>query len=415
MRLSAAGALRRKESAMKLGNFNQMYDKGTALDVYYALFWDEENQEWSLPVGAQWGYRIGMKELKLKTAFLPSKCTFDTSGNLVGEPDIAFQFSKVAQAIIDAEHQAEISEILAQGYDPVTQANMITEADKKYDPKSSLNAKGPVISRPMIQITTECVAVKAAVDGGARTPEEIRLVTQKLSNKLLSQLADLILKHQPEHEEGVDVTYIQLHYSYPNKETKAQASQNVTISCPGEFETIKHLQPNDYSLIAAKLSSISLDDEVINKRSTRDYSEQELLVALKQYCIKVLPSLQSLDATTDSGILEVFKNNAEFMRSIPGLATNVKASPFRDAIMPTGTSAPAVPTATTQTAPTVNSILGAAETAPVASAPVVESAPVAPVVETPTVVPSGKTTASAIAGLGDLIDNGDDEEISIEV
>ena len=108
--VSMSGAQKQRAESKKLSMYSKQWSPGDTMRVFFPLFRLEDTVD--IAVGAVWGHSVGdIKELGLKTAFIPSLTQFDDSGAPIGEPDITYKFSLIAKVFVDSMKEIELAQV----------------------------------------------------------------------------------------------------------------------------------------------------------------------------------------------------------------------------------------------------------------------------------------------------------------
>lgn len=168
-------ARRLSSSLHKTMSFGKAWDVGDQGTVFYPFKWwpdesDPASGSFELHSSAFFGHRVSdMKALG--TTFLRSLSRIDENGSVIGNGDLAYQFSRIAGLLVNAEKEKELDELNKADWTVLGQS-AYQEARKKiedaYDTKNNIKAKRPLIGSLTVYRATEVVYV--AMDPNKGTP-----------------------------------------------------------------------------------------------------------------------------------------------------------------------------------------------------------------------------------------------------
>ena len=195
--------LRLSSSLQKCKNFGKAWDVGDQGTVFYPFKWWPDA---SLPSGgsfephmsAYFGHQVSDMKV-LGTTFLRSLSRIDENGQVIGEGDLAYQFSKIAGLLVNAQKERELHELNAKDWTILGQTayqQARAKVEEKYNTKENMNAKKALIGRLTVLKLTEVVYV--AMDPNSGTPifddqrkQKTGTYIQTLSDNRLSKLRAL--------------------------------------------------------------------------------------------------------------------------------------------------------------------------------------------------------------------------------
>lgn len=250
--------LKLSSSLQKCKNFGKAWEVGDQGTVFYPFKWWPDE---SLPSGgtfephmsAYFGHPVSDMKV-LGTTFLRSLSRIDENGQVIGDGDLAYQFSKIAGLLVNAEKERDLAELNKKDWSVLGQTayqTARTKVEEKYNTKENMNAKKALIGRLTVLKLTEVVYV--AMDPNSGTPifddqrkQKTGTYVQTLSDNRLSKLRALandincgILAQNPglTPVEG-EVYFLEVLYNFTSaKNSKAEAgrvdpqgvAQSVTI------------------------------------------------------------------------------------------------------------------------------------------------------------------------------------------
>lgn len=313
MVISGRGALRQKAAATKVGFFSKCWNPGDTGIVFYPLTETEGLKD--LAVGAVWGHKADPKRLSLKTTFIPSLSDIDDRGNPIGEPDITYQFSRIAKAFVEGAKSAEIKDLKSTpGLTDSMERSALTQIEKKYDPKEFDSVK-PVVQGLTYKIVTECVYVPIMND--VPQIQDAQLVSQDLGDKKLNELIAILSDSKFEPDE--ECPYLQVQYSFPTGEKK-QAGQTAPQGLTKEYR-LESRYTNEWKALKPKLETLPDGEDastliIHRNRNFNKFTESQILNAITTYTILNAKNLDSLDAEFDSDTIDRLAKNSGIISRI---------------------------------------------------------------------------------------------------
>lgn len=190
----------------KCQNFGKAWDVGDQATVFYPFRWwpaeDGTGGSFEMHMSAYYGHQVSdMKALG--TTFLRSMSIIDQYGQIVGDGDLAYQFSRVAPLLVSAQKESELAQLNKKDWSVLPQSSYNDARDKiiaKYDSKTNIQAIRPLIGRLTILKVTEVVYV--AMDSASGTPvfedprkQRTGTYIQTLSDQRLDKLRALANDH----------------------------------------------------------------------------------------------------------------------------------------------------------------------------------------------------------------------------
>lgn len=275
--------MRMSSSLQKCRNFGKAWEVGDQGTVFYPFKWWPDE---SLPTGgtfelhmsAYFGHQVSDMKV-LGTTFLRSLSIIDENGQVVGDGDLAYQFSRIAGLLVNAQKERELAELNAKDWTILGQTAYQTARKKiedAYDSKENMNAKKPLIGRLTVLKLTEVVYVAMDPNSGKPIFEDQRkqktgTYIQTLSDNRLSKLRALandvnlgILAQNPGMvpEEG-KLYFLEVLYNFTStKNNKSEAGradpQGVAFSV-----TIAERNPAIKSKLTEWLERVPADPEGI--------------------------------------------------------------------------------------------------------------------------------------------------------
>lgn len=170
-------SLRMSSNMRKRMRIGKAWAVGDQATVLYPFWWYNEPGEASgfvLHHSGYFGHKVNDIKL-LGTGFLRSLSPIDQFGNVIGSGDLAYQFSRIAPLLVNAQKERELAELNAKDWSTVPMP-VYQEARQKieyaYDTKNNPQAKKPLIERLKVEHTTEVVYVPLDPNGGIRELKE---------------------------------------------------------------------------------------------------------------------------------------------------------------------------------------------------------------------------------------------------
>ena len=196
--------IKRLSSALqKCRQFGKAWEVGDQGTVFYPFTWwpDETHPAggtFEMHMSAYFGHRVSdMKALG--TTFLRSMSPIDEYGQVIGDGDLAYQFSRIAPLLVTAQKEKELADLNSKDWSVLGNAAYQSARQKiidDYDTKSNINAKRPLIGRLEVYMLTEVVYVAMDPNSGSPIFDDQRkqktgTYIQVLSNNRLDKLVSL--------------------------------------------------------------------------------------------------------------------------------------------------------------------------------------------------------------------------------
>lgn len=279
MRLSASGAQKTRQESKKLGGYSKCWSPGDTLRVFYPIFWDGNVVDFA--VGAVWGHSVNdIKGLGLKTGFIPSLMNIDDEGNIIGPPDITYQFSKIAGVFVRGRYAKEEAHIQQKKFATESaRKDALKALEAEYDTQNNPDAVKPIIGPLKYLITTEVLSYKIAND--APVKDSVALSSAPLSDTVINKISAVLNNKQFKPEPGA--YFLEVEWVYPTDPKKSKSGKDATCSgLTAEYQTINRF-PDFWPEIEVRLKNMAVDAEVIAKRATRKVDEKKIFTALLNY------------------------------------------------------------------------------------------------------------------------------------
>lgn len=279
MKLSATGAQKTRQESKKLMGYSKQWSPGDTMRVIYPIFWENGNPEFA--VGAVWGHAVNdVKTLGLKTTFIPSLMNINSDGEIVGPPDITYQFSKIASVFVRGQKALEESRLMSKKWNSETQKkDAILALEAKFDTKNNRDAVKPIIGPLKYLITTEVLSYK--IVNGAPVEESVSINSAPLSDDTITKITALLNNKQFRPEVGV--TFFELEWFYPTDPDKGQSGRKATVSgVTPDYSTASKF-PSLWPDIEQRIKTLATESETIAKRATHKVDERKILTAITNY------------------------------------------------------------------------------------------------------------------------------------
>lgn len=280
MQLTLTAALKQKESRTKLGTFSKQWAPGNTYRVFYPIVANEETGQYEYTVGGVWGYAVNdMKELGIKTTFIPALMGVDENGELLGNLDITGQFASIAPVFVASAKEKELQEIGEKNFpSEELRKEALKRIETKYD-KDNLKAVKPVIGRLSMKLAIEAVMVP--IVNQVLQIDKAVVVSQPLSTKKARTLIDLL--SDPKYAPQAGDAFFEVEYNYPMDTDKGRSGNSVTISgLTQEYKTAV-AAPTDYARLKSKLDSLARDEETIVRHCTTNVNESKIRQCITSY------------------------------------------------------------------------------------------------------------------------------------
>lgn len=289
--MSGLDAIQVRNNAKQLMGFSKQWNAGDTLRAFYPIGWDKNGKP-QLAVGALWAHAINdAKALGLQAITIPSTCKFDRYGTLLTEPDITYQFSKIAPAFLEGQHQLEIAEIENKTWpDNATQRTAISECDMKYS-KDAKNPIRPIIGTAKYNIYVEVASVKLVND--VPDTKTFAVSTQSVSNQLMNELY-MILEDKKYKLKPGD-RFLEVEWQYPVNSNKSESGR---LAKPNGIATEYKLEtqfPEQFKLMQPFLDQLSMDPEAIQHHAVKSLDMQRVRGALAKFAYRNSACLDILE------------------------------------------------------------------------------------------------------------------------
>ena len=259
--------------------YSKQWSPGDTMRVFFPLFRLEDTVD--IAVGAVWGHSVGdIKELGLKTAFIPSLTQFDDSGAPIGEPDITYKFSLIAKVFVDSMKEIELAQVAKKQWPSESQRrDAMQQVENKYDSRNNMSAVKPIIGRAHYNIYTEVLCYKLV--NGQPQRESASVVSMPLSDSTISKISAIL--NDPKYMPSVDDQFLEVEWKYPTDTVKASSARSSAINgLTAEYRTINQF-PDFEKTLKPQFNLISRDSETIVKRAIRKIDEHKIQQALTHY------------------------------------------------------------------------------------------------------------------------------------
>mgnify|MGYP001058115711 CR=1 FL=1 len=292
---------RMSASLQKRRNFSKAWDVGDQATVFYPFKWWQDDTLSGggtfLPhMAAYWGHPVSDLK-KIGTTFLRSLSYIDEYGNVVGDGDLAYQFSRLAPLLVNAQKEHELHELERKDWSVVGQTAYQTArkaVEDKYDTKDNMKAIKPLIGRLKLLKLTEVVFILMDANKGLpimddqrqhKTGTYIQTLSDNRFDKLMALANDIntgILAQNPGLKPEPDKLYfLEVLYNFTSsKNSKMEAGRvdpqgvaySVTIlarnpSLKKKLDEWLNLIPEDPDGISAHTYNLSpMPDEALMKK-----------------------------------------------------------------------------------------------------------------------------------------------------
>lgn len=375
-RMGARDARRARSAGQKFQNFSKAWQVGDKLSIFFPIMFvpyqDEETCEHIMvpakdahgreiigddgnPVMVEDGYFdivvsmvpghavTNLKEFPVGNSFIPSLTEVvdmqpvviernpdgtakrDQKGDIVCTPcagDAAYQFSKIAPLFIKGMKQYDLDKAASKNYQNESlRKEAIARVEEKYDTKSNMDAKKPIISKLQYYTSTEVIAVP--VDGDRYRVDKAGQFTYKLSNDRIDQLAAILddPKYRPadRNQKWVEVQ-MTFNGSKNDMAGRSEAGRKaVPVGLTHDF-LMENVDPDGFSKVKRFLANLPEDSKMISKRNFtyRKVRESDVIKCIQQY---VTFNSEYLDAIAAEDDTEYLVGQAVALMKIGGIAS----------------------------------------------------------------------------------------------
>ena len=251
----------------KLSMYSKAWEVGDQAIVFYPVRWrsnpNRPSGEFALHVSAYLGHKVSDYKL-MGTTFLRSLSPVDINGNVLGNGDLAYQFSRIAPLLVNAQKERELAELDSRDWSILGQSAYMDARktiEEAYDTKVNINAKRPLLGRLGVVRMTEVVFV--ATDGtGAPIFEDMRKrktgrYIQELSNSRIEKLTSLandpnygVIAQNPDLELNEhDIYFLEVQYSYTSAKNSRSEAGRADPQGVSHDVTMRHRYPDKVGLL----------------------------------------------------------------------------------------------------------------------------------------------------------------------
>lgn len=302
MRLTLTGALKQKESRKKLGMFSKAWTPGTTWRVFYPIEWCEETNSHEFVVGGIWGYNVNdMKELGIKTTFIPALMGVSENGELIGNMDITGQFAAIAPIFVEGAKERETANIAKTNFpSEELRKEALKKVEEKYN-KESLDSVKPVISKLNMKVSIEALMVP--IVNGVLQVDKAVVVSQPLSTKKGRALQELLtdIKYKPNQEDE----FFEVEYNFPMSQKKSESGNASTISGLTPEYRSSICAPDNYMKLKSMLDALAHDADTIVRHCTSNVDESKIRQCITSYAFM---HAADLEFCTETGTETLCKN-----------------------------------------------------------------------------------------------------------
>lgn len=161
-----AALSRISNSMSKLRFFSKAWNTGDQATVYYPFKWypsgDGTSGSFEMLLAAYLGHRVSDMKI-LGTTFLRSLAEITMDGEVIGNGDLAYQFSQLAPLLVTAAKEQELAALNKKDWSVVGQSAFATarqQVEQKYDSKNNPKAIKPLLGRLSVYMLTEVLYVQ---------------------------------------------------------------------------------------------------------------------------------------------------------------------------------------------------------------------------------------------------------------
>lgn len=294
-----------QNARVKLQRFQKAWDVGSQLTAYYPFRLVEKKDEpgrvyWTPCMSVVYGHQVDYN--LFKRGFLRSRCTMDAEFNVVGEGDIAYQFSRIANLLVNAKKEHELADCAAKDWTMMGQAayqSARQAIEDKYD-RTKLKSEKPIIGRFDIQRNTVCYVV--AMDPATSAPKfqtsdsdktKTGFFTHTLSKGKMQKLYELannvlhgINAQNPGTEFKVgDVAFLEVLYNFTSARMERTDAGKAEPQGLAQSITLATRFPAEKENIQKQLAQLPTSASEIRQKlyAMEPMSDEELTRILQQY------------------------------------------------------------------------------------------------------------------------------------
>lgn len=333
------GVKHMENARIKLQGLGKAWDVGSQLTVFYPFRLVPSREEdgklvWVPCMSAVWGHKVNDAKL-LKRSFLRSRCQMNSNGEVIGDGDLAYQFSRIASLLVRAQKEAELAACAERDWSALGQSAYQTARqaiEDKYDPKKLKGVK-PLLGRLTIQCTT-CVYAVAMdpntstpiLDPGQESKTKTGMFSQILSQSRKDKLFSLannalhgIYAQHPGKEYAVgDVAFLEVLYNFTSARMEKSEAGQADPQGVAQSVSILFRAPDLAPKVEQRLSSVPVtSDDIRAKLYAMDpMRDEDLLKALQQYTFDTAPNWHLLPSEEKGRLLDA-ANLIDYLRIKP--------------------------------------------------------------------------------------------------
>lgn len=333
------GVKHMENARIKLQSLGKAWDVGSQLTVFYPFRLVPSREEegkmvWVPCMSAVWGHKVNDAKL-LKRSFLRSRCQMNGNGEVLGDGDLAYQFSRIASLLVHAQKEAELAACASRDWSALGQSAYQTARqaiEDKYDPKKLKGIK-PLLGRLTIQCTTCVYAV--AMDPNTSTPimepgQESKtktgmfsqILSQGRKDKLFSlannALHGIYAQHPGKEFAMGDVAFLEVLYNFTSARMEKSEAGQADPQGVAQSVSIMYRVPDLAPKLEQRLNSVPVtSDDIRAKLYAMDpMRDEDLLKALQQYTFDTAPNWHLLPSEEKDRLLDA-ANLIDYLRIKP--------------------------------------------------------------------------------------------------
>ena len=293
----------------KLSPFGKAWDVGSQSTVFYPYKLvparDDPNKNiWVPCLSALYGHQVGDWKL-FGRGFIVSRCALTANAEVIGEGDMAYQFSRLCPLLVEAQKEKELADCAAKDWSMLGQSAYQTarqEIENRYDRKNNMNAVKPLLSRLSIQMNTVvfCVAMNPATsspiwDTASDSKSKTGLFVQTLSSARRTKLDALannplmgINAQYPDKEFQVgDVAFLEVMYNFTSSRMARAEAGRADPQGVAHSLSLRQRFPDGVSKIESYLSQVPTKPDEIRAKlyKMEPMSDDELRLKFQQYTL----------------------------------------------------------------------------------------------------------------------------------
>lgn len=316
MRLGGGQCFKTRATKQRLQAFNKLWNPGDKLRVIYPIFYNEEEGEYDLLVGALWGYSWDPKVTSLKRIFIPTLAPINENGDPEYK-DICAKMVPLAKLLNDG--QRRVKEIKIEKHPTMSESSKDAALKKikieyEGDSEGMNRTAYPVIRSLEYKIFTECVVIPVD-DNDNPQWKKATIASQDLTQQRYEYIKEAI--NDKKNYIDPEGKFAEVSYAFKQATTKGLAGDVKPLGLDIKY-AFTYIDENEASeakqLIHRKTMNLVRrlpdDSDIIIKRNSnsKPVFEADIRQAFTTYCTENYDAFDAIESEAD---IEIAKKNIE--------------------------------------------------------------------------------------------------------